>query len=1281
MVDWEGEGKVMPDFAKLENQQRQGAQQEGDLPDWAARQQKVFTNWINNKASYAVRTSFGLLISCFSLRQDGTVLYGLLEVLSKQSLGVLGKVKPETNKIKKIANMNIVWKYLSNTVKLVGIGPTDIVDGNVTLTLGMIWSLIVFFMAKDLGDAGDGLGVLKKRIMEWMTRRTREFPDVNVSNFTTSLADGRALLAILNDCNPAESPYDPTDNPAKNLRRAFEEFQRLYGVGSILDPDDPQCCADEKANITYLAELMKAMPDDGCGDGEGAGRVTNSDRIPVVAAVPSQQAAIRRAGDLFPGAVDRLKDLCSFGPEEGQACAQRVSEMMAAAGLADVKVIKPSQDREDASMRGDSLVVGEKPGPPGTPTVLFYASYATVDESLTGVPLVCPGRVWTVCRRRISLSPSRGTLSTEGAAHDKANVACQLAAVEALLKGALPCGVRVVVGATPPPGSMSGNASLEVADRLADFLRAHPSVAGLPDLVVVSEPAGSTLAPEKNAVLVGCRGFACLRVTSSRGRRRSCAEFGGPLIDPARVLANVLASLHDPATGGLRVEGLSPSAGALSPELGALAEGLRGLRYGEGEVRADAGYSPPPVECAKEIQRGPRSLGANHPTRSTTRSSIFSSVAEQLAILPAVTVTSLSTTPSTVSSGVDGDGVTLGAGGGLLGSRFPATASAGIHLCLPPGAEYASAVEAFQAHCTKHAPHGVKVKIDKVVGRAGWLAPPGSPIVSGVMASLNDDDGSDDECEEGTEASAPGGDADGAEPRRETVMASNPGFSAIPSAFARALPGSTVIGLGVNDPESKGGKVNESVLVDDLKGFVQSAVRLMHGVAAATKKKEGGGPERTGTGAGEDAPTAYSHRFMDDLDRRNKVNQLRGGKLSIVSSPAGSATTSPRGYSNGRGVTAHGAAGGSPVRPQSPSRFSTLERTLERENLTNIPSLRIAQSRGARSRSERERAYRCDRGIIRGARVRGWFAEANPNLLLVSVLPRASPVGSHALFVRSASLLIFVGFVPNHDDDDDKVGGGTPETVLAEINELRTDPKAYAEKLEGLREFYDKSMYQSPTGPPVQTTEGVKPLLEVIAMLKTTEALEPFETKEGMQQAAADHVKDLAQTSRTGHSGSDGSGAADRMNRYGHWLFLCVAGEVCTYFDATAEGIVAQLLVSDGERSRHNRKALLAAHFKVCGIALGTHPTVGAACVITLAGGYGPRPLARSADVVCQAGETPTAEFREVLESIPVPQITDEVRKCLKAGMEVQMKYTPGSIKCTFVQSTGARKSMGCTWA
>lgn len=44
---------------------------------------------------------------------------------------------------------------------------------------------------------------------------------------------------------------------------------------------------------------------------------------------------------------------------------------------------------------------------------------------------------------------------------------------------------QVVIGGTPPPGAMVANGALDVADRLAEFLKAHPSVTGRPDLVVV----------------------------------------------------------------------------------------------------------------------------------------------------------------------------------------------------------------------------------------------------------------------------------------------------------------------------------------------------------------------------------------------------------------------------------------------------------------------------------------------------------------------------------------------------------------------------------------------------------------------------------------------------------------------------------------------------------------------------------------------------------------------------------------------------------------------------
>lgn len=62
--------------------------------------------------------------------------------------------------------------------------------------------------------------------------------------------------------------------------------------------------------------------------------------------------------------------------------------------------------------------------------------------------------------------------------------------------------------------------------------------------------------------------------------------------------------------------------------------------------------------------------------------------------------------------------------------------------------------------------------------------------MDGVLASLQ---GDGDGEEEGDFVSG-----------RETLMASNPGFSAVPSAFARALPSSTVVGVGVNDPKVTG---------------------------------------------------------------------------------------------------------------------------------------------------------------------------------------------------------------------------------------------------------------------------------------------------------------------------------------------------------------------------------------------------------------------------------------------------------------------------------------------
>jgi hypothetical protein len=75
-----------------------------------------------------------------------TVLITLL-----QSLASFGSLSSSKTEIHMMTNMSIVFRYLrSKRFKMEFIGPIDIVQGNARLTLGLIWSLIVFFVSKDI---------------------------------------------------------------------------------------------------------------------------------------------------------------------------------------------------------------------------------------------------------------------------------------------------------------------------------------------------------------------------------------------------------------------------------------------------------------------------------------------------------------------------------------------------------------------------------------------------------------------------------------------------------------------------------------------------------------------------------------------------------------------------------------------------------------------------------------------------------------------------------------------------------------------------------------------------------------------------------------------------------------------------------------------------------------------------------------------------------------------------------------------------------------------------
>ena len=66
----------------------------------------------------------------FAEIQDGRLLFNLLEVLSGEDLSAYGRLTRGTMRIQLVANCAISFKFLAQHVKLVDVGPTDVVDGN-----------------------------------------------------------------------------------------------------------------------------------------------------------------------------------------------------------------------------------------------------------------------------------------------------------------------------------------------------------------------------------------------------------------------------------------------------------------------------------------------------------------------------------------------------------------------------------------------------------------------------------------------------------------------------------------------------------------------------------------------------------------------------------------------------------------------------------------------------------------------------------------------------------------------------------------------------------------------------------------------------------------------------------------------------------------------------------------------------------------------------------------------------------------------------------------------
>ncbi|XP_060030825.1 nesprin-2 isoform X4 [Erinaceus europaeus] len=261
-------------------------------------QKKAFTCWINSKL--AKHTPPSVVSDLFTDIKQGHILLDLLEVLSGQQL----PRDKGTNTFQCRINIEHALTFIQKrSIKLINIHVTDIIDGNPSIILGLIWTIILHFHIEKLAQtlscsynspSLDSVSAVdssptssppakkcsktrarwqmsaKKALLSWAQEQCATDESVNVTDFKTSWRNGMAFLAIIHALRPDLIDMKSVKHRSNkdNLNEAFRIAERELKIPKLLEPEDVDVVnPDEKSIMTYVAQFLQYSKDKlGTGD-------------------------------------------------------------------------------------------------------------------------------------------------------------------------------------------------------------------------------------------------------------------------------------------------------------------------------------------------------------------------------------------------------------------------------------------------------------------------------------------------------------------------------------------------------------------------------------------------------------------------------------------------------------------------------------------------------------------------------------------------------------------------------------------------------------------------------------------------------------------------------------------------------------------------------------------------------------------------------------------------------------------------------------------------------